>query len=213
VITRPGNKSESIEEDQKLQKRLKDAANYFYDKLIKWEVQFLNHPLESKTKVLAKNVDELMEQINYELDEIQQKIRYCRNGFSLDNYLQMKKSFTSKAKRIRSSYIKKKVLKGASVLETIDELREGKSIEQIARERNLVAATIENHLSKAIIKGLIQIEEIMPLEEAEKIAKYFPKNLDGVQLSILKIKIPEDISYGKLRMVAAWLSSKSENSN
>ncbi|HSD62249.1 MAG TPA: helix-turn-helix domain-containing protein [Ignavibacteriaceae bacterium] len=208
VISGLSKKNESLEENSILQKRLKDGANYFYDELIKWEVQFLNHPLEAGTRKSAKKVDELLGQINLELDEIQQKIKYCGNGFSLNDYLQLRKSLTSKAKIIRSSYSKKKIVKGSSVLETINLFRKGISIELIAKERNLVPGTIESHLAKGIVEGLIQIEEIMPREEAEKIAKYFPQNPEEVQLSIIKIKIPDDVTYGKLRMVSAWLSTR-----
>jgi hypothetical protein len=211
VIAKLGNKNESLEENSMLQKRLMDGARYFYDELLKWEVQFINHPLEAETKRIAKRIDDLLTRINYDLSNIQQKIKFCRNGFVLNDYLLHRKSFSGNPKRIRSTYSKKKVAKGSSIHETVNLLRDGKSIQQIAIERNLVPGTIESHLSKAIIQGLIRIEEIMPMDEVEKIAKYFPENLSETQLSIIKIKMPEDISYGKLRMVSAWLTSKEGN--
>src|SRR4030065_876624 len=92
-----------------------------------------------------------------------------------------------------------------SVHETLKHFREGKSIEQVAKERNLVISTIESHFAKAFTQNLIQIDEIMPIDEAKKIAEYFPQELNEVRLTSIKEKTPEDITYGKLRMVFAWL--------
>jgi ATP-dependent DNA helicase RecQ len=91
---------------------------------------------------------------------------------------------------------------------TIRFFREGKSIEQIAKERNLVVSTIESHFAQAIRKNIIQIEEIMPIDEARKISEYFPQDLSDVKLTPIKENAPPEITYGKLRMVLAWLQKR-----
>jgi hypothetical protein len=45
----------------------------------------------------------------------------------------------------------------------------------------------------------------MPLEEAQKIARYFPPAIANVSLNSVKAKAPANISFGKLKMVLAWI--------
>ncbi len=48
----------------------------------------------------------------------------------------------------------------------------------------------------------------MPVEEAKKVAEYFPEDLTDVRLAPIKETAPPEITYGKLRMVLAWLEKK-----
>jgi ATP-dependent exoDNAse (exonuclease V) alpha subunit/ribonuclease D len=292
-----------VEEDDHLQKRIKDGANYFYNEISKWEERFFNHPLSAETKKLSRKTDRKLEEISFILQEILQKINYCKNGFLLDDFLRNAKFFTQRGiKKIRSSYSKDKTassmkdiphpelfrklielrdliesesdlvgsmifsdkaikticinlpmnknelrkikgfgnakveIYGDKVMPVIKEyyrtnnidlsqrenfdviitqpytvevtirfFREGKSIEQIAKERNLVVSTIESHFAQAIRINIIQIEEIMPIDEARKISEYFPQDLSDVKLTPIKENAPPEITYGKLRMVLAWL--------
>jgi len=97
-----------------------------------------------------------------------------------------------------------------TVEETIKYFREGKKIEQIALERNLVISTIENHIAQAVRQNLIQIEEVMDIEEAKKISGYFPKDLKDIRLAAVKETAPPEITYGKLRIVLAWLERRKQ---
>ena len=295
------------ENNDNLQKRIKDGAAFFYNEISKWNDRFTNHPLSVDTKKLARKIDRWLEEISYTLQEILQKINCCKNGFFLEDYLKRRKSFTIPTKRILSSYSKDKLaspsdekiphmelhhklvelrkqigkesslpdymifnntsiknlcgslpltkdellkvkgfkkakadaygdkiislvkeycrqnnvepsqkelrskneitqtVKSNSVSETIKLFNEGQSIDEIAKERNLVINTIESHFAQAIKENLIQIDEIMPIDEAMKIAEYFPKDLNEIRLATIKEKVPEVITYGKLRMVLAWL--------
>jgi len=296
-----------VENNDSLQKRIKDGASYFCDEISKWDVRFTNHPLSVDTKKLARKIDRWLEEISNSTQEILYNLNFCKHGFLLENYLKYRKSFTSPTKRMLSSYSKDKIaspsdekiphmelylklvelrskirnetslpnylifnnsaiknlcsslpltkdellqvkgfkkakadaygdkiislvkeycrlkniqpmqkefkdkiesthtLKSNSVLETVQLLRNGKNVEEIASESNLVISTIESHLALAIKQDMIQIEEIMPIDEARKISDYFPKKLNEIRLAAIKEKVPEDISYGKLRMVQAWL--------
>jgi len=208
MVTRLSKENSFVEKNDILQKRIKDGAIYFYNEISRWEERFFNHPLSVETKKIARKTDRLLEEISYILQEILHNINHCKNGFLLDDYLTNRKSFIVSVKNIKSSYKKNKVIKPNTVEETIRYFREGKSIGQIAKERNLVISTIEGHLARAIKQNLIQIDEVMQIEEVRKIAEFFPQNLDEVQLSTIKEKAPAEITYGKLRMVLAWLQKK-----
>ena len=205
MIIRLSKENLLVEKNDPLQKRIKDGANYFYNEISKWDEQFFNHPLSVATKKLARKIDGWLEVISYILQEILQKIGYCRNGFLLEEYLKSRKFLVGKVKQIKSSYTKDKTLKLNTAAETVKYLREGKSIEQIAEVRKLVISTVESHLAQAIKHNFIQIGEVIPIDEARKISEYFSNDLDNVRLAQIKEKAPKEITYGKLRMVLAWL--------
>lgn len=210
TLIRISRGNSAAERNDQLQKRVRDAADYFYKEIEAWRYLLINHPLKFPTKKLARKADKLLSEIDMILSEILNNILYCKNGFNLKEYLKNKKilnrMFAEKSNsEIKSSYSKDKVLKPDTVKETIKLLRQGKSIVQIAAERGFVISTIEGHVARAIKNGLIRIDDVMPITEARKIANYFPQNLEEVKLSEIKEHAHPEISYGKLRMVLAWL--------
>lgn len=208
TINRLSSSKVSIEDNDALQKKIKDGANYFYNEIKKWQEKFINHPLSAGTKKISGRIDDSLNDINLIVQEILYKVSLCKEGFSLENYLVKRKYFTPDIKQIRSSYDKK--VKPNTVEETIRLFKEGKSVEEIAEERELTTGTIEGHLAKAVKKDLVKIEEIMPPDEVEKIASYFPDDLTDIRLSEIKEKAGSEISYGKLRLVLAWLQKKND---
>jgi hypothetical protein len=80
--------------------------------------------------------------------------------------------------------------------------KNGLSIKEIAKERNLVAGTIESHLASYIPQGEIDVLELIEGEKYKKIVKAIEKTkFEG--LSDLKEKVDKDFSYTELRMVLA----------
>lgn len=208
VIIHFSKANSSVEENTYFQNRIKDGANYFYTEINKWKKIFSNHPLSAETKKLSRKIDGSLQEINSIINEILFKINCCKNGFILDNYLKNGKPgeiLTEMDKKIKSSYSENKK---NTLQETVKYLREGKDIDQIAKERNLVIGTIESHLAKAISRNLIQIEEVIHLDEVRKIAEFFPADLNDIKLAPIKEAVPPEITYGKLRMVLAWLQKK-----
>jgi hypothetical protein len=215
TLMRLRSENPDAERNIQLQKRIKDAAYYFYNEINAWRNTFFNHPIEVQTKKLAKPADRKLTEINLLLSEILDDISYCRSGFILKDYLKNKKSFNTATSLktlplIQSSYAKDKAVKPDTVKETVKLLRQGNNLSQIAGERNLVISTIEGHLARAIKQGLIRIDEVMAIIEAKRIAEYFPKNLEEVRLTNVKEIAPPEISYGKLRIVLAWLESETK---
>jgi len=203
-------KNPLIEKNDYLQKRIINGANYFSNEMSKWEESFWNHPLSINSKRISEDIDAELSVIIGLLEEILQRINYCRRGFTFEDYIRRRKSFVRRKTLIKSSYSKNKSIKGRTMEETVEYFREGKSIEEIAEERNLTIGTIESHLVKAIRQNLIRIEEIMPIEEVKVIAEYFPKNPDNIRLAVIKEKVPFNITFGKLRMVLVWIEKESE---
>src|SRR5690554_1940487 len=76
----------------------------------------------------------------------------------------------------------------------------GKSIEAIAKERNLAIGTIEGHLTSFISTGKLSINALMSEEKIEAIEQVM-KELGEVPSSQIKERLGEGFSYGDIRAV------------
>lgn len=78
--------------------------------------------------------------------------------------------------------------------------RSGKSISEIAKERNVTTGTIEGHLAAFIATGEIRITDFVTKEKIEKIKNVIDDN-PGQSLGEIKNRLGDDVSYNELRMV------------
>ena len=78
--------------------------------------------------------------------------------------------------------------------------KEGKSIAEIAKERNFAITTIEGHLASFVATGEIDISKMVSIEK-QLLIKEAAKIHGRESFKTLKDNLPEDISYGELRMV------------
>lgn len=81
--------------------------------------------------------------------------------------------------------------------------RGGNTIAEIAESRQLAITTIETHLSYYITTGELDINEFVPEDKQELIAAAISK-YGRLSLKQLKDNLPEEISYGQIRMMAAF---------
>ncbi len=96
--------------------------------------------------------------------------------------------------------------KGESVAKTLSLFKEGKTVEQIAKERNLAPATIISHLAQAYGEGedALNIDQFVPKEKQEVISQAFSKF--GVDyLSPVKQNLDKTITWEDLKWVKAKL--------
>ena len=205
-IIRLNNKNSSVEKNEILQNRISDGANYFFREITEWNEKFVNHPLAFGTKRVSGIADELLTGICSIIEDILLKINMCKNGFILDDYLKNRKLNKLSLKRPRSTFSKSS--KQNTVEESVKLFRLAKNIKMVAELRNLTEGTIEGHIAKAIRQDLMKIDEVIPLEEAKKIAGYFPSDIEEIRLTPIKEKVPEEVSYGMLRIVLAWLQKE-----
>ena len=94
----------------------------------------------------------------------------------------------------------KKVRAGETHRETLQLFREGKSVVEIAKIRNLSPTTIETHLAHWVKNGQIGIEQLMPREVIKQIKKAIVDYGQG-GLKPIKERLPEEITYGQIRLV------------
>src|SRR5260221_6013223 len=88
---------------------------------------------------------------------------------------------------------------------TLDLYRQGRSIEEIARERNLKSSTIISHLVELIEAGeAIDVEELIQPEHYEVIADALQR-AGGDALRPVKDFLGDEYSYDEIRLVRAWM--------
>ncbi|MEO8943887.1 MAG: helix-turn-helix domain-containing protein [Ginsengibacter sp.] len=78
--------------------------------------------------------------------------------------------------------------------------KEGKSIAEIAKERNLSTETIEGHLAPFISSKQININDLLSVKKQLLIKKAI-ETCGRSSIKTLKDNLPVDISYGEIRMV------------
>jgi ATP-dependent DNA helicase RecQ len=97
-------------------------------------------------------------------------------------------------------------LKISTRQQTLDLYRQGMSIEDIAKERNLQASTIEGHLADLYDAGEdIDLLPLIPPGQFSIIAEVLQR-LGGDALGPVKSELGEEYSYGTIRLVRAVLS-------
>ncbi|MDR2855214.1 MAG: helix-turn-helix domain-containing protein [Methanomicrobiales archaeon] len=80
--------------------------------------------------------------------------------------------------------------------------QQGKSIEEIAKERSLAVSTIEGHLVPYLENGDISLENLVAPEKSEIIKRVLQQNV-GATLTEIKANLEDDYSYGEIRFVRA----------
>ena len=80
--------------------------------------------------------------------------------------------------------------------------KEGNSIAEIAKLRNLAISTIEAHLAFYIQRGMISVNELVKTEKLILIEPHL-ENIEGNSITPIKQKLGDAVSFGEIRMVLA----------
>jgi ATP-dependent DNA helicase RecQ len=88
--------------------------------------------------------------------------------------------------------------------DSFDLFRSGKTIAEIAAERNLTTSTIEGHLSYYIFTGAIDILEMVN-EKKKLLIQETVESYGTEKLRPLKEVLGEQHSYGEIKAVIAWM--------
>src|SRR5262249_10498731 len=90
---------------------------------------------------------------------------------------------------------------------SFDLYKSGKTIAQIAAERNLAVSTIEGHLAYFIARRELDISEFLTKEQVDEISDFFEER-NTESLAEAKAHFGERFLYGQLRMVLEHLKAK-----
>jgi len=124
-------------------------------------------------------------------------IEYCKEK----NFSSLIHEKTPKRERKTEEEKKSKVNTKA---ESLRLYREGKNFDDIAKERSLTRQTIEGHLAHYVSLGEIDVKDLIS-DEKLKLIEQTAKNFSGSSIIPMKEKLGNEISFGEIRIVLAWI--------
>lgn len=139
---------------------------------------------------------------NYKIAKIaliQQELRSKPNMFTEDDDV-----FSMPIIKTKSKADKEKKSKVSTYETTLSFINEGKSIDQIAQERQLSVGTIYSHLNKLVQEEKIDIEDVISQERLSELHDLLYE-AEGKKLSEIKEEVGEKADYNEIRL---YLSSK-----
>ena len=91
--------------------------------------------------------------------------------------------------------------------QTLALFQQGLNVEEIAKQRSLTTTTIESHLSSYVASGEVDINRFVSQSHQKMIAGVIRSFHKAYTLSEVKSLLPDDYTFGEIRMVQAWLES------
>ena len=154
----------------RFQQRLKESAEYFQPKIDLFKQRLQNHPISCKTKKLAENFDELLEETGGFMQNISNQLIYLLKGtFDLSTYLRECKVNKTQQLKIRTTYLEKK--KKSTNLVSVTEISHLDLYQEIAIYRK------EQSNQKNI-----PIHRVFSNKTMREICDFLPKTEDSLSL-------------------------------
>ncbi|MCW5898962.1 MAG: AAA family ATPase [Flavobacteriales bacterium] len=97
-------------------------------------------------------------------------------------------------------------IKGETYLKTYALIKNGMQLDEVARERGLSLGTIEGHAARGIGEGILEIDALLPAADRDAIAEWIREH-PGKNSGEIRAHFGDKFSYGKVRMVQAWLAN------
>ncbi|GAB5523450.1 MAG: helix-turn-helix domain-containing protein [Roseivirga sp.] len=197
-----------------LTERVAKATGYFTLLLEKLSKDLTNHELnlkdKSKLKTYRKELKEL-EQAAFNKSESLRKVNLllqfaAESKVLTKQDLHPKDRMTTRVKEKKAAKKKQQGDKTPTAEITFKLYKEGKTIEQIAKERGYVLGTIEGHLSQYIQKGELDPYEIVDKQKLDNIMTLIGPETQG--MNEIKTKLGSEYTYGEVKVALAYYRFK-----
>ncbi|RAK00396.1 HRDC domain-containing protein [Larkinella arboricola] len=117
-----------------------------------------------------------------------------------DDLLAIIRSFTENESAEKTAATGEKTAKTPSPALSLALFRSGKTIADIALERNITVSTVEGHLAKFVSSGQLSVYDVIPAEKVEAIRTYLEKHTPKT-LTETKAGLGDDVTFSEIRMV------------
>ena len=192
-----------------LQKRVEDAFHYFeplFENLMKAIALHIFELEDQKAvKTYVADLRTLQGFVVSTLARIKKTVN-CNESISQDR-LHQKSSEEVEVQKVKETTKKKLKTggKGATTDITIKLYKEGKTLIEAAKIRDLSVSTIETHLSKGVESGELHYQEFLSEEKFGQI-KNVVKNEDIKGLSNIRAQLGDDYSFFEIKIALAEIS-------
>ena len=207
------DKAKQSGDDTALIQRLQKAVEWFAENLamnvlVPLQQHIISLQYASKVKQYLKHATAIEYSVWQKLQRITQA-RYNDN-FIADAAQKYDHLNPANTKQKKAEEKPVKAEKGSTYKESFQLFRDGKSIAEIARLRNLAASTIEGHLATFVKTGEIDLHELVSEEKAAVIMKALDELGDASGFSPVKEKLGDEYSYGEIRAVVNYRLKEAE---
>jgi GTPase SAR1 family protein len=202
-----------------LLERVEKARDYFDPELNKLKKEIKEHITKLKDEQHVKlYLEELAELEEFYFSQQKRMLRavmlmrhitgkttISREAIQADPLLKDREAIEihgRRPRRTRAERTGKKEKKKPTSEITFELYKQGLTIAQIAKERNLVEGTIQSHLCKYIEDGTLSVEEFVTEKKIEKIKAAIQKS-ESKNAGELKTELGDGFSYPEIRMVLA----------
>ncbi len=220
--------------NETLLQRVGDASGYFKQKLRDLMFEVLQHMATvqqfAKTKTYLRGIDEIDQLVFQALEKAVQAPVLVEQLLS-NNDLQPDAERTEALQKDRHEQIEtlgasmpkttastktgrkrksggSKPKKGATYDTTFELLDSGKSVSEVAQERNLAESTIWGHVATLVGEKRLTITQFMNKEAVAEISNAMEKGDEG--LKPVHARLEGKYTYGEIRLVAAFYKSLEE---
>jgi hypothetical protein len=202
-----------------LHERTKAAVEYFSkavdEKLIALvDVHFEEMKKEKKVKKYLNETAELKKVILRQKQVLQHTLELAEGLMKADKDLMLQAEKIHQPIKIdlakEEEAVKRsgRLPKGETARVSLELYKQGKSIADIAKERNLAFTTIEGHLADFIPTGEVEVHELISPSRLETIMAHLKEEKVLPNSGVLKSKLPNDFSYGEIKIAMKYWEKK-----
>ena len=181
---------ENLKDEKKVKTYLEELAEL--DALFFKQLQLINKA-EAMVKSATENSEFSKDKINT-VEENKERVQELST-------VNIKVKRERKSKSTKSNGEKKEKIDTKKI--TFDLYKEGKTIEQIAKERKMVTMTIEGHLAHYAGLGMVDLKQFVDEEKMKNIITV-AKTLDTYLFGPIKQSLGDEYTYSEIRFAMAY---------
>lgn len=203
--------------------RIRNGCSYFLEQINTAYGDFLEKTadIKAENKELIKRYGNIWNDLDFELKVIRNLLKAMSvQDFTTDDYLRERqiavyaasdfvpKNLKTPKKTGRTSEKKPvKEKKEDTKVTTFKLYKQGHSIKEIAKERDLNQQTIVRHLAHYVAKGMLAVEEFVPEAKADAVREAVESLGSLKGLAAIKEACPEDVTYQDIVLVIAGMEN------
>lgn len=203
--------------------RIRNGCSYFLEQINTAYGDFLEKTadIKAENKELIKRYGNIWNDLDFELKVIRSLLKAMSvQDFTTDDYLRERqiavyeasdfvpKQLKTPKKTGRTSEKKPvKEKKEDTKVTTFKLYKQGHSIKEIAKERDLNQQTIVRHLAHYVAKGMLAVEEFVPEAKADAVREAVESLGSLKGLAAIKEACPEDVTYQDIVLVIAGMEN------
>ena len=205
--------------------RVSKGCEYFLNELQDTYGDFLDKmkDLKAENKELLKRYGNIWNDLHLELETQKILLRAMAEvRFTTETFLRARqkavyeaagfipKELKSSSKKASAGSKPEKPKKEDTRLTTFKMYKQGMSLKEISKERDLHKRTIHGHLAHFVAKGMLPVEEFVPKSKIETITQVISETGTLSGLAVIRKACPEGISYEDIIMVIASMEQSKE---